>query len=89
MNDCNYFPIDYNAGNKDHQSSEITEDDLWNDDNSLREGIQEAAYSEQFFQLLRDIRNPRKDADKAYTELGKLAFEHVDNYIFKVGESDD
>lgn len=81
MTDCNYFPIDYNAG-----TSEITEDDLWSCDNSLREGIQEASYSPQFFQLLRDIRNPRKDSDKAYMELGKLAFEHVDNYIFKRGE---
>ena len=67
---------------------DITElDDMWLNDDCVREGIQEAAYCARVYELLRDIKNPRKDAEQAYTELGKLIYDDVDNYLFSVLES--
>jgi len=77
----NYFPIDYNSG-----TSEITEDDLWSCDNSLREGITEAAYCDRVFELMRHIKHGNKVTDSHYIELAKLVFDDVDNYLFKVSE---
>ena len=77
----NYFPMNYNAG-----TSNITEEDMWNDNNSLREGITETAYCDRVFELIRHIKHGKKVSDSDYTELGKLVFDDVDNYIFKRGE---
>lgn len=59
-------------------------DDLWGNDASVREGIQEAAYCARVYELMRHIKFGRKVTDSDYTELGKLVFDDVDNYLFKV-----
>ena len=59
---------------------------LWGCDASVREGITEAAYNPQTYNLMRDINNPHKKLDGAYEQLGKLIYEAVDNYLYRIAE---
>lgn len=92
VHDRNYFSVTHNAAPTDTQtvyakpSELIDEDDLWGCDATLREGIQEAAYSPAIFEMMRNIRNSRKrgiEAEKEHAEFGMSMFDIVDNYIYK------
>lgn len=73
---------------QDGGSGDPTDDlkDLWGCDESLREGIQETAYSARVFELMRHIKFGHKVTDSDYTELGKLVLDDVDNYLYRIAE---
>lgn len=64
--------------------------EFWDDQPSVHEAIQETAWDQNVFDLLNAIRDPRtsvKDAQKLYTELGKLMYDDIDNYLAKQAET--
>lgn len=98
MKDCNYIAEDYNsyptktqtvfADPKDLTSS----DDMWGNDASLKCGIAESAYCSRVYDLLRMIKQPRAgdgDPVKLKCELADLIIDDIDNYLFKLSESND
>ena len=64
-------------------------DDLWGNDESVREGIQEASYCARIYELLRAMKDPHikgDDMTKVKCEFADLAYDSIDNYLFKTLE---
>ena len=66
------------------------EEIVWSDPNTRFEAVQEAAWDENVDNLIVRIKNSKLSVEEIqglYTDLGKLIFDNVDNYAFKLAES--